>query len=113
MSGQLLNYIQQARRSPILLEQYGRALTETEFFRVAILEWILEKAPYILIDDLEGNVPEYLEIDSIKKKHEASLKETKDFAKDYFKKRKTGQIKFEKETDQKEINRINKLFNKK
>ena len=88
MSGQFLNYVQIARRSPMLQKQYGRALTETEFFRAVIREWIKENAPYIHIDDLEGGVPEYLELDSIKEKHEASLKETRDLAKEYFKNRK-------------------------
>lgn len=90
MSGQLLNYIQQARRIPKLKEKFGRTLSETEFFRFIIREWITENAPYIHIDDLEGNVPEYLELDSIKEKHEASLKENRDFADNYFKNKKNN-----------------------
>lgn len=88
MSGQLLNYIQQARRIPELKEKFGRTLSETEFFRFIIREWIAENAPYIHIDDLKGNVPEYLELDAIKEKHMESLKETRAFAENYFKNRK-------------------------
>ena len=69
MSGQLLNYIQQARRSSFVQQEYGKILTETEFFRVVIKEWIEEKAPYIHFSNVSPDVPEFLELNKIKEKN--------------------------------------------
>ena len=88
MSGQFLNYIQQARRSKSAQEKFGVIPTDTEFIRGVIYNWIRKYSPEILIDDIEGNVPEILEHKALKKNRKASLKETQDFVGDHFKNRK-------------------------
>tara|TARA_B110000503_G_scaffold79614_1_gene122210 strand:- start:1051 stop:1365 length:315 start_codon:yes stop_codon:yes gene_type:complete len=88
MSGQFLNYIQIARRSKAAQEKFGVIPTETEFLRGVIYNWIKKYTPEILINDLEGNVPEILEHKALKKNHEKALQQTKDFVDEHFKNRK-------------------------
>ena len=88
MSGQFLNYINIARMLPGTKKKFGKHPTQTEFLRGVIYYWIKKHAPEILIDDLEGNVPEILEHKALKETHQAALKETQDFVEEYFKNRK-------------------------
>ena len=86
MSEQFLNYIQIARRSEVAREKFGVIPNQTEFLRGIIYNWIKKYTPEIIIDDLEGNVPEILEHKALKKNHEAALKRTHKFVADHFKK---------------------------
>ena len=88
MSGQFLNYINIARMLPDTKKKFGKHPNQTEFLRGVIYYWIKKNAPEILIDDLEGNVPEILEHKALKKNHEADLKQTQDFVEEHFKNRK-------------------------
>jgi hypothetical protein len=68
MSGQFLNYINIARMLPDTKEKFGKHPNRTEFLRGVIYYWIKKNAPEILINDLEGNVPEILQHELLKKK---------------------------------------------
>lgn len=88
MSGQFLNYINIARMLPGTKKKFGKHPNQTEFLRGVIYYWIKKNAPEILIDDLEGNVPEVLEHKALKKNHEKALQQTRDFVAEHFKNRK-------------------------
>ena len=88
MSGQFLQYINTARMLPDTKKKFGVRPTQTEFLRGVIYYWIKKNAPEILIDDLEGNVPEILEHKALKKNHEKALQQTRDFVEEHFKNRK-------------------------
>ena len=67
-SKQFTDYIKQATNSSAAKEKFGKQPSQTEFIRGLIYQWIRKYAPYILIDDLEGNVPEILEHRELKRK---------------------------------------------
>ena len=66
-SEQFVNYIRKAMASSTAKEKFGKNPSQTEFIRGIIYQWISKNTPHIIIDDLEGNVPEIIEHKSIKK----------------------------------------------
>jgi hypothetical protein len=87
-SEQFINYIRIAMASNEAKEKFGKHPTQTEFIRGVIYQWIRKHTPHILIDDLEGNVPEILEHKTLKEKHKADLQNMQEFAKKHFEKKK-------------------------
>ena len=87
-SEQFVNYIRIAMASNVAEEKFGKHPTQTEFIRGVIYQWIRKHTPHILIDDLEGNVPEILEHKALKDKHKANIKEIQDYAKKHFEQKK-------------------------
>ena len=67
-SKKFVDYIRQAIISNEAKDRFGKHPTQTEFIRGVIYQWIRKQTPHILIDDLEGNVPEILEHKKLKKK---------------------------------------------
>ena len=67
-SKQFTEYIKQAINSSGAKEKFGKQPSQTEFIRGVIYQWIRKYTPHILIDDLEGNVPEILEHQELKSK---------------------------------------------
>ena len=61
ISAKFLNYINKARSSQVIKEKFGKHLTQTEFLRAVVYQWIKTYSTHILIDDLEANVPEIIE----------------------------------------------------
>lgn len=96
-SEQFVNYIRIAMASNVAEEKFGKHPTQTEFIRGVIYQWIRKHTPHILIDDLEGNVPEILEHKALKDKHKANIKEIQDYAKKHFEQKKYEPTKSESE----------------
>lgn len=97
ISEQFLNYIRIAMASNVAVEKFGKHPTQTEFIRGVIYQWIRKHTPHIIIDDLEGNVPEILEHKALKENHKANIKEIQDYAKQHFETKKNEPTKSESE----------------
>ena len=75
-SSKFINYLNFARASSGAKYKFGKYPTQTEFLRGVIYQWIKNYAPHILIDDIEGNVPEIIEFKEFKQKHTDQINET-------------------------------------
>tara|TARA_X000001036_G_scaffold225534_1_gene211045 strand:- start:430 stop:669 length:240 start_codon:yes stop_codon:yes gene_type:complete len=60
-SNKFIEYIERARLSSEAKQKFGKAPSQKEFIRGVLYNWIRKYASHILIDDLEGNVPEIIE----------------------------------------------------
>ena len=66
-STQFVDYIRQAIISNEAKDKFGKYPTQTEFIRGVIYQWIRKQTPHILIDDLNGEVPEIIEHKKLKR----------------------------------------------
>tara|TARA_B110000027_G_C15873231_1_gene192128 strand:+ start:57 stop:323 length:267 start_codon:yes stop_codon:yes gene_type:complete len=65
-SDQFIEYIEQARLSSEAKQKFGKSPSQKEFLRGVLYNWIRKYASHVLINDLEGNVPEIIEHKSLK-----------------------------------------------
>tara|TARA_B100001059_G_C17820093_1_gene577715 strand:- start:132 stop:470 length:339 start_codon:yes stop_codon:yes gene_type:complete len=79
ISEQFLNYMNIARASSTAKDKFGKHPTQTEFLRGIIYQWIKTYTPEIIIDDIEGNVPEIIEHKEIKEKHAQVINDIIDY----------------------------------
>lgn len=84
ISEQFLNYMNIARTSSVAKNKFGKHPTQTEFLRGVIYQWIKTYTPEIIIDDLEGNVPEIVEHKEMKEKHAQVISEILEYTKWHF-----------------------------
>ena len=74
-SYKFLKLIEKARRSNAAMNGFGSIPNQSEFLRGLIYYWIRKNTIELLIDDLEGNIPEILEHKTLKKRKKSFSRE--------------------------------------